>query len=107
MQKLRQRKPEKILLQDDLYILWRDGRESHYKFHDLRCACPCASCVSELTGERVLKPESVPKHVHASGSEYVGNYALRIHWSDGHNTGLYNFKHLRALDEARTSQSEA
>ena len=54
----------------------------------------------------MLKPESVPKHVHASGSEYVGNYALRIHWSDGHNTGLYNFKHLRALDEARTSQSE-
>ena len=107
MQKLRQRKPEKILLQDNLYILWRDGHESHYKFHDLRCACPCASCVNELTGERVLKPESVSKHVHASGSEYVGNYALRIHWSDGHNTGLYNFKHLRALDEARASQNEA
>ena len=103
MQQLRQRKPEKFLLQVDLYILCRDGRESHYKFHDLRCA----SCVNELTGARILKPESVPQNVHASGSEYVGNYALRIHWSDGHNTGLYNFKHLWALDEARTSQSEA
>jgi DUF971 family protein len=25
----------------------------------------------------------------------VGNYAIRIHWSDGHDTGLYNFKLLR------------
>ena len=107
MQGLKRRKPEKILLQDDLYILWRDGRESHFNFYELRCACPCASCGNELTGERVLKPESVPKSVHASGSEYVGNYALRIHWSDGHNTGLYNFKHLRALDDARASEGEA
>jgi len=49
----------------------------------------------------------VPKNVHALGSEYVGNYALRIHWSDGHNTGMYNFKTLRALDDTRTSRSEA
>ena len=107
MQGLKQRKPEKILIQNDLYILWRDGRESRYGFHNLRCACPCASCVNELTGERVLKPESVPKNVHVLGSEYVGNYALRIHWSDGHNTGMYNFKTLRALDDTRTSRSEA
>ena len=27
--------------------------------------------------------------------EPVGNYALRIVWSDGHNTGIYSYDHLR------------
>jgi len=28
--------------------------------------------------------------------ELTGNYALKINWSDGHNTGIYNFRDLRA-----------
>ena len=28
--------------------------------------------------------------------EPVGNYALRIVWSDGHDTGIYSYDHLRA-----------
>jgi DUF971 family protein len=35
----------------------------------------------------------------ANGAELVGNYALRIQWSDGHDTGLYTWKYLRELDE--------
>ena len=27
--------------------------------------------------------------------EPVGNYAIRINWSDGHNTGIYSFEHFR------------
>jgi len=29
--------------------------------------------------------------------EPVGNYAIRIHWSDGHNTGLYTYEYLRSI----------
>jgi DUF971 family protein len=29
--------------------------------------------------------------------EPVGNYAIRIHWSDGHSTGLYSWEHLRNI----------
>jgi DUF971 family protein len=29
--------------------------------------------------------------------EPVGAYAIRIDWSDGHNTGIYTFDHLRSL----------
>jgi DUF971 family protein len=29
----------------------------------------------------------------------VGNYALKITWSDGHNSGLYTWPHLRRLCE--------
>jgi hypothetical protein len=32
--------------------------------------------------------------------EEVGAYAIRIHWSDGHSTGMYSFEHLRKLDAA-------
>lgn len=88
-------KPEKILLSDDLYILWRDGHESRYRFFDLRDACPCASCVDEISGEKTLDSSSIPKDINAESCEYVGNYALRMRWSDGHDTGLYNFRMLR------------
>ena len=29
--------------------------------------------------------------------EAVGGYAIRIDWSDGHNTGIYSFDHLRRI----------
>ena len=88
-------KPEKILLGDDLYILWRDGHESRYRFFDLRDTCPCASCVDEITGKKTLDSSSIATNIHAESCEYVGNYAIRIRWSDGHDTGLYNYKLLR------------
>jgi DUF971 family protein len=31
----------------------------------------------------------------------VGNYALRIVWSDGHDSGIFSFRYLRdLLDDA-------
>ncbi|HXS97388.1 MAG TPA: gamma-butyrobetaine hydroxylase-like domain-containing protein [Candidatus Limnocylindrales bacterium] len=27
--------------------------------------------------------------------EPVGNYAIRINWSDGHNSGIYSSEHFR------------
>ena len=29
--------------------------------------------------------------------EPVGSYAIRIHWNDGHSTGIYSFDHLRKI----------
>ena len=88
-------KPEKILLGEEAYILWNDGHESHISYFDLRDACPCATCVDELSGEKTLNTENIPKDIRPLKSEYVGNYALRFFWSDDHDTGIFHYKMLR------------
>jgi len=34
----------------------------------------------------------------ALDAEFVGNYAIRIRFSDGHSTGLYSWQYLREID---------
>jgi DUF971 family protein len=33
----------------------------------------------------------------AESAELVGRYAVRIHFSDGHDTGIYSWRYLRSL----------
>lgn len=32
-----------------------------------------------------------------AGMSLVGNYAIKIDWSDGHDTGIYTWKKLREV----------
>jgi len=80
-----------------LRITWQDGHESTYHVFDLRYHCPCAHCVDEVTGERRLEAEDISDDVKPLRLESVGNYALRIEWDDGHDTGIYSFELLREL----------
>lgn len=36
--------------------------------------------------------------------EAVGNYAIRIHFSDGHNTGIFSWEYLFSLGEKLKGQ---
>ena len=82
---------------DTLAIHWNDGVESLYSVYQLRCMCPCANCVDENTGQRTLDPANVPTEVKPIDIEQVGNYALQIKWTDGHDTGIYTWVRLRAM----------
>ncbi|MFH1681569.1 MAG: DUF971 domain-containing protein, partial [Candidatus Eisenbacteria bacterium] len=68
----------------------------------LRRACPCASCVDESSGKRTLDPLSVLDTVRPVRIEPVGRYAIRILWSDHHDTGIYSFEYLRSLADGRS-----
>jgi len=81
-------------------IEWTDGRSSVYSPSLLRRICPCAQCVNEFTGKRMLDPASVPDDLTQSEVRLVGNYALAMRFSDGHETGIYPFRFLRENDPA-------
>lgn len=78
-------------------ITWSDGHESIYEFRYLRQNCQCALCVDEWSGKPLLARESVSKDLEGLKADIVGQYALRIDFSDGHSTGIYTFKYLREL----------
>ena len=80
-----------------LKITFADGLAKTFPVRFLRLKCPCAHCIDEMTGKLLLKPNQVSPQVHPTNIETVGRYALRIHWSDNHNTGIYTFKMLRNL----------
>ncbi len=80
-----------------LRILWKDEHESVWLPRDLRMACPCAGCVDEFTGKKIISEAGVQEGVYPLTIEYVGNYAIQFSWSDGHSTGIYSFDLLRAM----------
>jgi ATP-binding protein involved in chromosome partitioning len=90
--------PEEIvgLLRSRITFKWPDGHQSTYEARALRLSCRCAACIEETSGRPLLDPATVPQSVRAQRMELVGQYAVTIEWSDGHRTGIYNFRDLRA-----------
>lgn len=82
-----------------LRIVWNDGSESRLAFDYLRNHCPCAICVDEWTGKRRRPILLLDSNFGPTSVEPVGNYAIQISWSDGHNTGIYSFRYLKELAE--------
>jgi DUF971 family protein len=76
-------------------ITWPGGAEATIPAVRLRDACPCAGCVEEGTGRKILDPATIPADIRPLEIHAVGNYAVQIHWSDGHSTGIYTWQTLR------------
>ncbi len=98
--------PREIMQEGDaiLRITWADGYECRYNAARLRRACPCAQCVNEWTGQRVLKAEAVSDALQIDEIAIVGRYALNFRFGDGHETGIYSFRLLRELCEENSGQ---
>lgn len=80
-----------------LVVTWTPDHLSDFPFKYLRCHCGCAECVDERTGIRRLDPATVPDDVALQDMSLVGNYALKILWSDGHDVGLYSWDYMQRL----------
>jgi DUF971 family protein len=93
--------PREIMQEGEtgLRITWADDQVCHYTAAALRRACPCAQCVNEWTGERMLEPQAVSEELQIADVAIVGRYALNFRWSDNHETGIYSFRYLRELCE--------
>ena len=83
-----------------LELVWSPEDISRIPFRTVRQACPCAACVDEFTGRQILDPDSVPVTIAPEEVSFSGNYALKIRWSDSHDTGLFTWTHLRTISDA-------
>ena len=109
--------PSKLDLKKDrgLTVLWSDGSTAYYSIAYLRKMSPSADA-RQLRDEQAKNPLAVlPASTFASGSgpivalgaEMVGNYALRITFSDGHDTGIYSWAYLREIDPVNAERRSA
>lgn len=99
--------PARLDLKKDrgLTVEWADGSTSYFSIAYLRRMSPSAEART-LRDEMAKNPLTVlpsPKSgasgpLVAESAELVGNYALRIRFSDGHDTGLYSWDYLREID---------
>jgi ATP-binding protein involved in chromosome partitioning len=82
-----------------LIIVWNDRKRSSFEVRTLRLSCPCAVCVNEWTGKKMLDPADIPADVRPLRIFSVGRYAMGVEWSDGHSTGIFGYDYLRRLGE--------
>ena len=89
--------PERIDLGvlGELVIDWPGGTHVAIPALQLRDQCPCASCIEEGTGKKLLDPANIAPDIRPVEVKGVGNYAIQIQWSDGHGTGIYTWPLLR------------
>ncbi len=90
-----------------LELHWPDGHTIPLPYRLIRENCPCAACVDEITGERLLDPATIPADIRPTNLAFAGNYALKITWSDGHDTGLLTWVLLRRLCKVSPPSSDS
>lgn len=102
--------PTQLDLKKDrgLTVSWEDGTTSYFSVAFLRKMSPSAEARA-LREEMEKNPLAVlpssggggtGEGLIAQSAELVGNYAIRIRFSDGHDTGIYSWQYLREIDPA-------
>jgi DUF971 family protein len=96
---------------DGLTVHWADGSTSYYPVAYLRRMSPSAEA-RMLREQLASNPLAVlpasaagdPGPLRAVDAELVGTYAIRIRFSDGHDTGIYSWSYLREIDPDRCGE---
>ncbi|MDE2423078.1 MAG: DUF971 domain-containing protein [Betaproteobacteria bacterium] len=86
-------------------ILHQESRQLEIKFDDnsqylfpieyLRVYSPSAEVIGHGPGQEVLQTGKRLVNIHEIVP--VGHYAIKIHFSDGHDTGIYSWDYLKRL----------
>lgn len=78
-----------------LEIAFDNGTQFMLPCEYLRVYSPSAEVRGHGVGQEVL--QAGKENVNIVGIEPIGNYALKLSFSDGHNTGLYSWDYLYDL----------
>ena len=91
--------PQEIIyhkIAHSLEVVWSEAR-FQLPAELLRVYSPSAEVRGHSAEERTL--QTGKKHVGISQIEAVGNYAIRIVFNDGHDTGIYAWEYLYDLGQ--------
>jgi DUF971 family protein len=88
-----------------LDVSFDDGKRFEYPFEYLRVHSPSADVKGHGPGQERL--QTGKENVAVTAVEPVGQYAVRLVFDDGHNTGLYTWGYLRELGEQREVRWQA
>src|SRR4051794_31600896 len=80
-----------------LEIAYDDGKRYRIPAEFLRVYSPSAEVRGHGPGQEVL--QAGKKDVQIAAIEPVGNYAIQLRFSDGHDTGIYSWDLLREYGE--------
>src|SRR5262245_53529025 len=78
-----------------LEVSFDDGQRFELPFEYLRVYSPSAEVKGHGPGQEVL--QFGKENVLVTAVEPTGQYAVRLIFDDGHNTGLYSWKYLHEL----------
>lgn len=78
-----------------LELHFEDGVEARLPFEFLRVYSPSAEVRGHGVGQEVL--QTGKREVTVTGIEPVGNYAVKLTFSDGHDSGIYSWDYLHLL----------
>ena len=84
-----------------LEIAFDDGQRFSLPCEYLRVFSPSAEVRGHGPGQEVLQVGK--RDVEIKEIEPVGNYAVKLAFSDGHDTGLYSWEYLHELGEKQES----
>ena len=84
-----------------LEIAFDDGSRYSLPCEYLRVFSPSAEVRGHGPGQEVLQVGK--RNVEIKEIEPVGNYAVKLVFSDGHDTGLYSWEYLHELGEKQES----
>jgi DUF971 family protein len=85
-----------------LEVAFDDGSRFELPFEFLRVFSPSAEVRGHGPGQEVLQVGK--ENVAVLAVEPVGLYAVKLVFSDGHNTGLYSWSYLHELGRERDSR---
>jgi DUF971 family protein len=94
--------PTEIRLKQDrrvLAVTFDDGVAHDLPAEMLRVLSPSAEVQGHSAEQRVTVPGK--RNVTIIGVDPVGNYAIKLTFDDGHNTGLFTWPYLRKLGDER------
>lgn len=84
-----------------LELSYADGQTFELPAELLRVYSPSADVKGHGKGQAVLQVGK--RHVGLSGIEAMGNYAIRLDFDDGHNSGIFSWDYLYLLATQQSS----